>query len=181
VKGSRQRAALVAALLLLALPAAAWATSSAVPSASWGAPTPEEGQRLSVTVGQELVFALAASAPGAPAVNVAISEEGLPLGATFETVPGNPATATVQWTPAADQAGLSFDVTFTAQPSNPAIGQAARNVTLVAVKPKPKAKPKRVLLCHRGRTIRVKKAAVKRFLKRGAKRGKCRPKKRTSR
>jgi hypothetical protein len=161
-----------AALLVLALPTA---VSAAVPSATWGPPTPEEGQRLTATVGKELIFALAATAPGAPVVTASIAEEGLPLGSEFEPVAGNPATATVRWTPAADQAGLSFLVTFTAQPSAPALGPAVRNITLVAVKPKPKPKPRKVTLCYRGRTIKVKKAAVKRFLKRGARRGKCKP------
>jgi hypothetical protein len=149
------------------------AVSAAVPSASWGPPTPDEGQRLTVTVGRELIFALAANAPGSPAVTVSITEEGLPLGAEFEPIAGNPATATVRWMPAADQAGLSFLVTFTAQPSAAVVAPAARNVTLVAVKAKPKPKLKKVTLCYRGRTIKVKKASVKRFLKRGAKRGKC--------
>lgn len=167
----------VGTLLVLALPGAVWATTSAVPSATWGPPTPEEGKKLTATVGSELVFALAANAPGSPAVTVAITEEGSPLGTEFEPVAGNPATATVRWTPASDQAGLTFAVTYTAQPSSPAVAPAIRNITLVAVKPKPKAKPKKVTLCYRGRTIKVKKTVVKRYLKRGAKRGKCRPKK----
>jgi hypothetical protein len=168
-----------AALLVLALPAAVSAMPSAVPSANWAPPTPEEGQRFTATVGSGVVFALAANAPGSPAVTVSIAEEGLPLGAKFEQVAGNPATATVEWTPAADQAGLTFAVTFTAQPNTPAVAPAARNITLVAVKakPKPRAKPKKVALCYRGRTIKVKRTAVKRYLKRGAKRGRCRPKK----
>jgi hypothetical protein len=151
------------------------AVSAALPSANWGPPTPEEGQRLTATVGKELIFALAATAPGSPVVTVSIAEEGLPLGSEFEPVAGNPATATVRWTPAADQAGLSFLVTFTAQPSAAVVAPAARNITLVAVKPKPKPKPRKVTLCYRGRTIKVKKASVKRFLKRGARRGKCKP------
>ena len=169
---------LAAALLVLALPAAVWAAPSQAPSATWTAPTPEEGQRLSTPVGEELVFALAASAPGSPAVTVTISEEGSPLGTTFEPATGNPATATVRWTPAPDQAGLSFVVTFTAKPSAPGIAPAVRNVTLVATKPTARPKPRRVTLCYRGRTIRVKKTAVKRFVKRGAKRGRCRAKRR---
>lgn len=163
-----------ATLAALALPAAVWAMSNQAPAASWTAPTPEEGTSLTTTVGEELVFALAASAPGAPAVTVSIGEEGLPLGAELEAVAGNPATATVRWTPAADQAGLTFDVTFTAQTNVPALAPAVRNVKLVAVKPKPKAKPRKVALCYRRKTIRVKKTAVKRYLKRGAKRGRCR-------
>jgi hypothetical protein len=177
--GSRHRWLLAgAALLVLALPGGVSAQSSAVPSATWGPPTPEEGQRLTATVGQELLFALGANAPGSPAVTLTITEEGLPLGSTFEPVAGNPATATVTWTPAADQAGLSFVVTFTARPNTPAVGPAVRNITLAAVKPKPKprAKPKKVALCYRGRTIKVKKTVVKRYLKRGARRGRCRPK-----
>jgi hypothetical protein len=168
-----------AAFLVLALPSAVSAMPSAVPSASWGPPTPEEGQRLTATVGgEELVFALAANAPGAPAVSVSIREEGLPLGAKFEPVAGNPATATVEWTPAADQGGLTFAVTFTAQPNTPGVAPAVRNITLVGVKARPRPKPKKVMLCYRGRTIKVKKTAVKRYLKRGAKRGRCRPRRR---
>ena len=172
--GGRHRKFLAgAAFLVLALPTA---VSAAVPSATWGPPTPEEGQQLTATVGQELIFALAATAPGSPAVTVSIAEEGLPLGSEFEPVTGNPATATVRWTPAADQAGLKFVVTFTAQPSAPIVAAGVRNITLAAVKPKPKPRPRKVTLCYRGRTIKVKKTAVKRYLKRGAKRGRCRPK-----
>jgi hypothetical protein len=159
----------------LTLPAA---VSAAVPSATWGPPTPEEGRRLTATVGKELLFSLAATAPGAPATSLTITEEGLPLGTEFEPVVGNPATATVRWVPAADQAGLSFVVTFTATTNIPALGPAVRNITLVAVKPKPKPRPRKVVLCYRGRTIWVKKTAVKRYLKRGAKRGKCTPRRR---
>lgn len=108
--------------------------------------------------------------------SLTITEEGLPLGTEFEPVAGNPATATVKWVPAADQAGLSFLVTFTATTNAPALGPAVRNITLVAVKPKPR--PRKVVLCFRGRTIKVKKTAVKRYLKRGAKRGKCKPRRR---
>ena len=168
--GRHRRLLAAAAFLVLTLPAA---VSAAVPSATWGPPTPEEGQRLTVTVGKELLFSLAATAPGAPATSLTITEEGLPLGTEFEPVAGNPATATVRWVPAADQAGLSFLVTFTATTNVPALGPAVRNITLVAVKAKPK--PRKVVLCFRGRTIKVKKTAVKRYLKRGAKRGKCQP------
>jgi hypothetical protein len=164
-----------AAFLLVALPATVSTTSAAVPSATWGPPTPEEGQKVTVTVGKELLFSLAATAPAAPVTSLTITEEGLPLGTEFEPVAGNPATATVKWVPAADQAGLSFLVTFTATTNAPAFGPAVRNITLVAVKPKPRPRPRKVVLCFRGRTIKVKKTAVKRYLKRGAKRGKCKP------
>jgi hypothetical protein len=174
--GGRFRTLLTAAAVLcLALTTAVSVTSAQVPSTTWGPPTPEEGQKLTVTVGKELLFSLAATAPGAPATSVTITEEGLPLGTEFEPVAGNPATATVKWVPAADQAGLSFLVTFTATTNVPALGPVVRNITLVAVKPKPKPRPRKVVLCYRGRTIKVKKTTVKRYLKRGAKRGKCKP------
>jgi hypothetical protein len=173
--GRHRRLLAAGAFLVLTLPAAG---SAAVPSATWGPPTPEEGQRLTATVGKELLFSLAATAPGAPATSLTITEEGLPLGTEFEPVAGNPATATVRWVPAADQAGLSFVVTFTATTNVPALGPAVRNITLVAVKPKPKPRPRKVVLCYRGRTIKVKKTALKRYLKRGAKRGKCTPRRR---
>jgi hypothetical protein len=164
---------LLAGAAFLLLPATVSTTSAAIPGATWGPPTPEEGQRLTVTVGKELLFALGATAPGAPAVSLTITEEGLPLGTEFEPVAGNPATATVKWVPAADQAGLTFNVTFTATANAPALAPAVRNIIMVAVKPKPR--PRKVVLCFRGRTIKVKKTAVKRYLKRGAKRGKCKP------
>jgi hypothetical protein len=40
-----------------------------------------------------------------------------------------------------------------------------------------KKKVVKVTLCHRGRTIKVTKSAVKKHLKHGDKRGACKPKK----
>ncbi|HKF15231.1 MAG TPA: hypothetical protein VKB13_08405, partial [Gaiellaceae bacterium] len=45
-------------------------------------------------------------------------------------------------------------------------------------RPKPKAAPKKVTICHRGRTIKVPKSQVRKHRKHGDKLGRCRPKKR---
>jgi hypothetical protein len=145
--GGRHFLLLAAALGCLVLPASVSARLTATPATTWTAPTPEEGKRFTARVGRELVFALAATAPGAPVVNVSIGAEGLPRGASFEPVTGNPATATVHWKPTKSQAGRTFNVTFTAQASAPGIGAAVRHVVLRAPKvmgkrrkrPKPKS------------------------------------------
>jgi lipoprotein-anchoring transpeptidase ErfK/SrfK len=132
----------VAALACLALPASVSARLTATPSATWTAPTPAEGKRLSAALGREFVVALAATAPGAPAVSVSIRAQGLPARAAFQPVTGNPATATVSWRPTKAQAGRTFNVTFTAEPSVPAVAPVTRHVTLHVPKPKLKRKPK---------------------------------------
>jgi hypothetical protein len=126
----------------LALPASVSARLTATPSATWTAPTPVEGKRFSARVGRELVFALAATAPGAPVVNVSIRAEGLPRSASFEPMTGNPATATVRWKPTKAQAGRTFNVTFTAQGTTPGIQSVTRHVVLRT--PKVMAKKKRL-------------------------------------
>jgi hypothetical protein len=133
----------VAALACLALPASVSARLTATPSTTWSAPTPDEGKRFTTRVGRELVFALAATAPGAPVVNVSISAAGLPARAQFAPVTGNPGTATVNWRPTRAQAGRTFNVTFTAQPSAPGVAPATRHLKLHVPKPKRKARPKR--------------------------------------
>jgi lipoprotein-anchoring transpeptidase ErfK/SrfK len=119
---------------------------TATPSVGWAAPTPVEGKRFSGSVGRELVFSLAATAPGAPVVSVSISAAGLPVGASFAPVTGNPGTAIVRWKPRRTQVGRTFAVTFTAQATTPGVAPASRHVKLHAAKPKPRPKPKGFVL-----------------------------------
>jgi hypothetical protein len=136
--GSSLRVFFGAAALCLALPAFALAAASpagspaAVPGgASWTAPTPAEGARFEVAVGQQAAVDLAATALGAPVVSVAIRSSGLPDGSSFQSRDGNPATASFRWRPPAAAAGRSFSVAFTAQSSVPATAPATRHVTFV--------------------------------------------------
>jgi hypothetical protein len=161
--GSSYRAILVAAALSLALPASVsagvWsgARAAEVPSATWAALTPAEGTRLNAVVGRRLSLALAATAPGAPAVTVSIRAVGLPAGVALQSNAGNPATASLSWRPRAAHAGRSFAVTFTAQPSAPGIGAVTRHLTIGvrrAARPKPKPKPARFMLSGRKETYR---------------------------
>jgi L,D-transpeptidase catalytic domain len=121
---------------------AASSSPAAVSGVAWTSPTPAEGARIEARAGQPISFGLAATAPGAPVVSVAIRASGLPAGAGFSYRDGNPATATANWRPPATIAGRTFTVTFTAQANTPGIASATRRVTF-AVRPKPKPKPRR--------------------------------------
>lgn len=136
----------IAAVAMLALPTAVAAGPSATPATDWAPPTPAEGKRFTAVIGKQLTFSLAATAPGAPVVSVSIAAGGLPKNAVLHSAAGNPASATVNWTPKRAQAGKRFDVTFTAQPNVPAIAPATRHITLVVKKPKRKPKPKAFVL-----------------------------------
>jgi lipoprotein-anchoring transpeptidase ErfK/SrfK len=140
--GGRHLTLAVAAFACLALPASVSARLTEIPSATWTAPTPPEGKRFTPTVGRELVFTLAATAPGGPPVDVSISAAGLPAGAAFQPVTGNPGSATVAWKPRRTQAGRTFAVKFTAQPTTPAIAPATRRVQLHVAKPRPRKRPR---------------------------------------
>ncbi len=151
------RASLVgAAALCLTLPAIAHAAPwsgngpAALPGgASWVAPTPAEGARLQTVAGRQLRVGLAATAPGGPAVPVSIRAAALPPGAALSPVDGNPASASLVWTPSRSLAGRSFPVTFTAQPSGGGMPVTTRRVILAvraAAKPKPRPKPERFVL-----------------------------------
>jgi lipoprotein-anchoring transpeptidase ErfK/SrfK len=136
--GRTQSIVAVAAVAALALPAGVSAGSAATPGTTWGAPTPAEGKRFTARIGKELAFSLAASAPGAPVVNVSIHAAGLPRNAILQSAPGNPATAAVDWTPTRVQGGKTFKVAFTAQPSVLGVTPATRHVVLHVAKPRPK-------------------------------------------
>jgi hypothetical protein len=137
-----------AAAFSLALPAFAdaahWSGNrpAAVPAATWVAPTPAEAARLVAVTGRRLSVSLGATAPGAPAVSVAIRASGLPAGAALQPRDGNPASASVSWLPSRSLAGRSFPVTFTAQPSAPGMPAATRRLTLAVRAPAPRPKPK---------------------------------------
>jgi lipoprotein-anchoring transpeptidase ErfK/SrfK len=155
------RAKLVgAAALCLALPAIAIAApwSSARPAvlgATWVAPTPPEGARIQAVAGRQLSLVLGATAPGAPVVSVEIRATGLPAGATFLPRDGNPASASLSWSPPRSQAGRAFPVTFTAQPTAAGLPAATRRVTLVvrAPRPRPRPKPERFVLSSEKRHL----------------------------
>ena len=143
------RASLGAAALCLALPvlanAAPWsgARPAAVSSTSWVAPTPAEGARVQATVARRLSLSVGATAPDAPAVSVAIRAAGLPAGAALQPRDGNPAAASLTWSPPRSAAGRSFAVTFTAQPSAAGVPSAMRRVTLVVrAAPRRRSRPK---------------------------------------
>jgi lipoprotein-anchoring transpeptidase ErfK/SrfK len=99
-------------------------------AADWLPPTPAEGKRFRVAVGDPLHFALMATTREAPEATVSIDASGVPAGATFRTTAGNPAGATVSWRPTSLQAGRTFSVTFTADPNHPDIAPATRHVAI---------------------------------------------------
>jgi hypothetical protein len=146
----------VAVVLVFALAAS---TASARPSSSaalvvaWQAPTPAEGTQLRTAPRAKVTIELAASSVGGPVLGVRIGSRGLPAGAALASRPGNPATATFTWTPAASQSG-SHAITFTAESTAAPTAAAEPRRVVVAVgsgssppppkrpKPKPRAKPK---------------------------------------
>jgi hypothetical protein len=103
-------------------------------AADWLPPTPVEGKRFRVAVGDPLQFALMATTREAPEATVSIDASGVPVGATFRTTAGNPAGATVSWRPTSLQVGRTFSVTFTADPDHPDIAPATRHVAMEVVR-----------------------------------------------
>jgi L,D-transpeptidase-like protein len=155
MKSSFRAALLGAVALSLTLPAfatgALWAGArpAALPGATWAAPTPAEGARIAAMVGRQVSIDLAATAPGAPAVSVAIRGSGIPGRTSFQWRDGNPAAASVNWLPPAAAGGKSFALTFTAQPSVPGVSPATRRISIAVrrkPRPKPKPKPERFIL-----------------------------------
>jgi hypothetical protein len=127
--------------LALSAPASVGGGAAAVPGATFAAPTPAEGARLRVPAGRQMRFELTATAPGAPAVSVAIRAAGLPTGATFQPRDGNPAAATFRWRPSAAAAGRTYAVTFTAEASDPGVPAATRHITIAVEKARKRARP----------------------------------------
>jgi hypothetical protein len=130
------------ALVFLVLPASLPAKPTAAPPAEWKTPTPAEGKRFTAAVGKPLAFSLSATAPDGPVVTVSIGAVGLPRGAVYQSTAGNPATASVNWTPTKLQAGKTFKVQFTAQPSAPGVTPGTRHIILFVRRPTRKKKPK---------------------------------------
>jgi hypothetical protein len=150
--GSWAHARITCALVSLFVFALVASTASARPGAlvvSWHTPTPAEGAQLRTSPGSQITIELAATAAGGPALNVQIGSQGLPAGASLAGRPGNPATATLTWTPAANQSGVHA-ITFTAASTASSTVAAEPRKVVIAVgaasqppaKRKPKPKPK---------------------------------------
>jgi hypothetical protein len=90
----------------------------------------------SATVGTTLSFTVTGADTLDPKENVTLTATGIPAGATFTSVPGNPATGTFSWTPSSGQGGLVVTVTFTATDNgSPAASRTAATVISVAPAP----------------------------------------------
>jgi len=98
--------------------------------AEWLPPTPVEGKRFSVDIGEPLRLSLVATTRDAPESTLAIEASGVPAGATFRTTAGNPAGATITWVATRAQVGRRFSLTFTADPRSPGIDSATRHVVV---------------------------------------------------
>jgi L,D-transpeptidase catalytic domain/Putative Ig domain len=155
VLGAHARAAgALTALFVFALSASTasarpWSGAQAA-AVSWQSPTPAEGAQVGTAAQARVTVSLAAS--GSALMAVRIGSQGLPAGASLDSKPGNPATATFAWTPTAAQAG-THTITFTATSTTaPVVAATPRRIAIVvraagssppATKPKPKQpKPK---------------------------------------
>jgi L,D-transpeptidase catalytic domain len=150
----RAHARVACALFSLVVFALVAGTAAARPGSlvvAWQAPTPAEGAQLKSSSGSKITVQLTATAAGGPVLNVQIGSQGLPSGATLASRPGNPATATFTWTPAASQSG-AHTITFTAHSTaSSSVAADPRKVVLVVgsqpqspppANKKPKPKPK---------------------------------------
>ncbi|HVD26316.1 MAG TPA: L,D-transpeptidase [Gaiellaceae bacterium] len=114
--------------LLAAFTPSAAARVDAPAAPDWLPPTPAEGTRFRVAVGEPLRIALVAAAREAADTSLSIGARGMPTGATLRTTTGNPAGATVRWIPQPAQSGRTFWVTFTARPDDPTAASATRRI-----------------------------------------------------
>ena len=111
---------LAAVMLAALLPMSAQAddtTPTPAPAISWVSPSPAPGTVLSVTAGSTVTISVAASDTTTTAI-VHVTTTG-PDGATLAAQDGSPGTATVMWTPTADQVGqatITFNATDDATP-----------------------------------------------------------------
>ena len=94
----------------------------------WLPPTPAEGARFRLAVGETLRITLVAAAREAAGTSLSIGARGMPNGAILRTTTGNPAGATVRWIPQPAQSGRTFWVTFTALPDDPTVASATRRI-----------------------------------------------------
>jgi lipoprotein-anchoring transpeptidase ErfK/SrfK len=135
---------LVFAFLALTGSASARSASATV---SWQTPTPVEGATLVVKTGARFRVAVAAGLDGVPGA-VRINAAPLPRGATLETTDGNPATATLAWTPRGLQAGV-HRIVFSAQ----ALDQPVLVQRTIVVRLRPQY-PQRFVLSGKDETYR---------------------------
>ena len=136
---------LAAAALTATLPAIAHADTAPLPAPviSWVSPSPAAGSVLSATAGSTVTISVAASDTTTTSI-VHVTATGLPVGATLVFQDGNPGTATVTWTPTADQAGQTA-ITFTAaDDATPPTAASPLAVTVDVTAPPPPPKPKPV-------------------------------------
>jgi hypothetical protein len=90
----------------------------------------------SATVGTTLSFTVTGADTLDPKENVTLTATGLPAGATFTSVPGNPTSGTFTWTPISGQGGLVVTVTFTATDNGTgSLSMTAHTVITVAPEP----------------------------------------------
>jgi hypothetical protein len=90
----------------------------------------------SATVGTTLSFTVTGADTLDPKENVTLTATGLPAGATFTSVPGNPTSGTFTWTPISGQGGLVVTVTFTAT-DNGTGSLSMTTHTVITVAPEP--------------------------------------------
>lgn len=108
------------------------APASAVPArgdvvVTWAGQTPPDGALLGVAANTQLAVPLTAST-GTPGNTIRIRASGLPQGASLRHTDGNPAKATLLWTPAKTQVGR-YSVTFTGSSDVP-VGAAHRMIAI---------------------------------------------------
>lgn len=133
---------LAAAMLAALLPMSAQADTTPSPAISWVSPSPAPGSVVSTSPGSAVSISVAASDTTTTAV-VHVTATALPVGATFAFQDGNSGTATVTWTPTADQAGqttITFNATDDAAPPT-AAPPLALTVDVTAPPPPPPPPP----------------------------------------
>jgi hypothetical protein len=106
--------AIVAAVLILPGTAARGDAGSV----AWQAPTPQNGSLITAAAGKALRVPLAAASAAGTVVRIQPAGK-LPRGARIVSTPGNPARATVVWTPTGRQIG-DHVLRFTAVDNSPA-------------------------------------------------------------
>ena len=130
-EATRHSSACCCGVGLLAVFAAASSAHVPDPGApEWLPPTPREGEKFSVAIGERFQVALVAQSPGGSDSTVAITASGVPAGATFRATAGNPAGATVSWVPSRAHSGRRFFLTFTADPDDPRAEIVRRHVAV---------------------------------------------------